>query len=76
MKIVLQAFCFVWGPQFQPGLQDGSPVQRRRAHINHSIPGYGSWRGVVYVVGLKYNFAVGRHRYTVTICKGESLVVV
>ena len=57
-------------------LQNGSPVEHRRAHEDHAVSRNSRRRRVVDVVHLEENLGVGRHRDSVAVGQCERLVVV
>ena len=57
-------------------LQNGSPVEHRRAHEDHAVSRDSRRRCVVDVVHLEENLGVGRHRDSVAVGQCERLVVV
>ena len=62
--------------RLQSYLKNGTPVQDRRTHENHSIPWDGSRRSIVNVMRLKNNLAVWSHGNAIAIGKGEGFVVI
>ena len=52
------------------------PVQARGAHVHHAVPRHRGGRGVVDVLGLEDQLAVGHHGQPVAVGQGERLVVV
>ena len=69
-------FHFRGGSAEEPSGQKGSPIQARRAHVDHSASGHGGGRGVVDVVRLEDDFAVRRHGQTVPVGQRQRPVVV
>ena len=59
-----------------PSLNNLFPVKTRAAHIDHTIARHRSRRGVVNIVRLEDNLAVGRHRNTVAIGQLQRSVVI
>ena len=57
-------------------LQDGAPVQAGAAHVHHAIARHCGWGGVVDVVRLKDDLAVGRHGDAISVGQSQGLVVV
>ena len=65
-----------WLPPMGPTFQDGFPVQNGAGHEDHAVSGHSGWRGVVNVVDLKDDLAVGGHGDSISVSQGQSLVIV
>lgn len=59
-----------------PYLQNWTPVKHRRAHEDHAIARDGSWRGVVDVMRLEDNLAVGGHWNSIAISQRQRAVII
>ncbi len=57
-------------------LEDGSPVESRRTHVDHAVARDRGRRRVVDVVRLEDDFAIGRHWDSISVGEGQSLVVI
>lgn len=57
-------------------LQNWAPVKHRRTHEDHAVAGDGSRGGVVNVVRLKDDLAVGSHGNPITIGEGQRAVII
>lgn len=57
-------------------LQNRAPVKDRRAHKHHPITGHCGWGGVIDVVWLKHNLAIGGHGNAVTIGQCQCAVII